>query len=242
MNDAQPDSVAALQAENRRLNKIIRALMNRSERSASLRGSDFNLFQTAVMLEEQVRQRTEELETVLREVQVLQARLEQQAICDPLTGLYNRRYLDGAFDRELARAGRSGSPVAVIMGDIDHFKAVNDTYGHRAGDEVLRAFSTLLKQNCRRSDIPCRYGGEEFLLVLVDTPEDEAVRRAEQCRQALSATPVIFGPSAIRVTASFGVASFPAAGRTRDALIAASDAALYEAKGLGRDRVTRYSG
>lgn len=242
MNDPLPDTPSAARAEILRLRKVVKALMNRSERSTSLQDSDFNLFETAVMLEEQVRQRTEEVEAALQEVQVLRARLEQQAIRDPLTGLYNRRYLDEALDRELARAGRSGTPVAVIMGDIDHFKVINDTYGHPAGDEVLRAFSTLLKQSCRRSDIPCRYGGEEFLLILVDTPEGEALQRAEHCRHAFSATPIVFESSKIQATASFGVSSFPAAGNSRDALIAAADVALYEAKDCGRDTVKRYGG
>lgn len=226
----------ALRAEIARLNKIIHALMNRAERSMSIKGSDFNLFQTAVLLDDQVRQRTAELKTALEEVQALQTRLREQAIRDPLTGLFNRRYLTETFDRELLRAHRNGSPISAIMGDIDHFKSVNDTYGHQAGDEVLRAFGTLLKQGARGSDICCRYGGEEFLLVLFDMAIDDAWRRAERLRQAVAAAAIPLGASVVRITASFGIASFPAHGETGEALIAAADAALYAAKKAGRNQ------
>lgn len=229
----------ALRAEIVRLNKVVRALMNRVEHSASLQGSDFNLFQTTILLEEQVRRRTEELETALREVRALQAQLREQAIHDPLTGLYNRRYLDETLGRELVRAQRYGHPVGVIMGDIDHFKVVNDTYGHPAGDAVLRAFGGLLQHAARGSDICCRYGGEEFLLVLFDTAMEDAFRRAEQIRAMLAATPVTWETSVIQVTASFGVSTFPEHGQTGAALIAAADAALYAAKAGGRDQVRR---
>lgn len=234
-------SEEALRAEIARLNKIILALMNRAERSMSLQGSDFNLFQTAIVLEGQVRQRTEELEAALREVQSLQAKLREQALRDPLTGLYNRRYLTETFDRELLRAERYSRPVSVIMCDIDHFKTVNDTYGHRAGDEVIKVFSELLQRNARGSDICCRYGGEEFLLVLFDMTGDDACLRTEQLRQAFAGTAITWGETDIQVTASFGVAVFPLDGRTSDVLIAAADAALYAAKDGGRNQVKRYT-
>ncbi len=231
-----------LRLEIVRLNKIIRALMNRVEHSANLGGSDFDLFQTAIVLEEQVRRRTEDLEAALREVQVLQGRLREQAIRDPLTGLYNRRYLDETLGRELIRAERHDCPVGVIMGDIDHFKTVNDRHGHPAGDEVLRVFSGLLKHSARASDICCRYGGEEFLLVLFDAATEDTLKRAEQLRATFAATAVTCETSAIRATASFGVAAFPEHGRTGEALIAAADAALYAAKDAGRNQVRRYTG
>ena len=172
-----------------------------------------------------------------RAVQVLQEELREQSTHDALTGLYNRRFLDEFFGRELLLAKRGGHPVSVIMGDLDHFKAVNDRYGHLAGDEVLRVFGTLLTNNARASDIVCRYGGEEFLLVLPGMTTEGAVERAEQLRQAMAATPVSNGVSRITVTASFGVATFPTHGRTTDELIAAADRALYSAKAQGRNRV-----
>ena len=231
----------ALRAEIVRLNKVIQALMNRAERSMSLQGSDFNLFQTAIMLETQVRQRTEELEAALHEVQLLQALLREQAIRDPLTGLYNRRYLTETFDRELLRAQRCARQVSVVMGDIDFFKDINDTHGHLAGDEVLKTFSALLNHYSRGSDISCRYGGEEFLLVLFDMAEDDAYLRTEQLRQAFAATAITWGETVIQTTVSFGVAVFPLDGHTGDMLIAAADAALYAAKDGGRNQVKRYA-
>lgn len=226
-----------MRAEIVRLNKVVRALMNQVERNTGLQGSEFNLFQTTILLEEEVRRRTEELEKALHEVQALQTQLREQAIRDPLTGLYNRRYLDETLGRELIRAERLGHPLGVIMGDLDRFKAVNDRYGHPAGDEVLRVFGGLLQHAARGSDICCRYGGEEFLLALFDTALPDVLKRAEQLRAAFAATPVLCGTSAIRLTASFGVAVFPEHGRTGAALIAAADAALYVAKDAGRNRV-----
>lgn len=360
--------VPGLQGEIARLNKIVRALMDRAERSTSAQGSDFSLFQTTVMLEEQVRSRTAELEAALlrneeinralreseakfrgvvsqslvgiaitedgkfsysnakfnqifgysaneiktlepcdiaaetdrpmvaenirkrlsgevegihyvfcglrkngavidveahgstmdidgqralismvmdisertraeRAVRELQERLREQSTHDALTGLFNRRYLEETLGRELLSAERHGHPISLIMGDLDHFKAVNDRYGHLAGDEVLRFFGALLKQHARGSDIYCRYGGEEFLLVLPLMAQDSAVERAEQLRGALAAAPIPYGASLIAVTASFGVATFPGDGHTGDELIAAADNALYAAKEAGRNRV-----
>ena len=354
--------------ENARLNKIIRALMDRAEHSTSVQGSEFSLFQTTVILEEQVRSRTAELEAALREnekinralreseakfrgvvsqslvgiviiedgrcsysnakfnqifgysaeevreigpldtvtekdralvaenlrkrlsgeaeqvhyvfrglrkdgteidveihssameiggkraliglvadvtertraaleVQALQAELREQATHDALTGLYNRRYLEDTLSRELILARRKGHPVSIVMGDIDHFKAVNDRYGHLGGDEVLRSFGDLMKRHVRGSDIYCRYGGEEFLLVLPEMRKEDAFQRAEQLRSALAAAPVVHGTSSIAVTASFGIATFPCDGRSSDELISSADRALYEAKAAGRNRV-----
>ena len=172
-----------------------------------------------------------------REMWVLQQKLAEQSVCDPLTGLYNRRYLEDALGRELILAQRQNYPISMIMVDIDHFKKVNDHYGHLAGDEVLRAVAALLKQNARGSDIYCRYGGEEFLLVLPQMPPEKAVARAEQLRCMLAAAPIRYQATAIPVTASFGVASFPVNGKAGDRVIDAADKALYEAKNAGRNRV-----
>jgi diguanylate cyclase (GGDEF)-like protein/PAS domain S-box-containing protein len=362
-----PDE-SADSAERVRLNKIIKALMDRAERNTSSQGSDFSIFQTTIMLEEQVRRRTAELEAALlenqkmnralreseakfrglvsqslvgivliedgkfsysnakfdeifgyssdevrsmgplqvaiegdralvaanidqrlsgetdhleytfrglrknsavidiechssvmhvgerqllisllmdisertraeRAVQVLQEELRELSTRDALTGLYNRRFLEESLGRELLHAERTGHPVSVIMGDLDHFKAVNDRCGHLAGDEVLRVFGSLMKHHARASDITCRYGGEEFLLILPGLTEEGAIERAELLRRTMEATRVGYGASQITVTASFGVAAFPHHGRTTDELIAAADSALYSAKSGGRNRV-----
>jgi diguanylate cyclase (GGDEF)-like protein/PAS domain S-box-containing protein len=373
MNESMPRDAGAgeqaLRNEIVRLNKIIEVLMNRAERSSSVHSSDFNLFQSAILLEEQVLRRTQELEASLREnekinralreaenkfhsvldqslvgitmvvdgrfqyanpkfaeiigysvdeilqlgptditpesdrayaieamrrglagelkqislvvnalrkdgsiitveisgnaainiggksalievwaditeklriereVNALQNQLREQAIRDPLTGLYNRLYLNESLERELILAERHDYCVSVVMTDLDHFKAVNDCYGHLAGDEVLRVFAGLMKRHSRSSDINCRYGGEEFFLVLPDMAEEKACERAEQLRAAIAAESVVFGEADIPVTASFGVASFPNDGKTGNDLMMAADKALYAAKDAGRNRV-----
>ena len=172
-----------------------------------------------------------------RKVQALNRRLARQAIRDPLTGLYNRRFMEESIARELARAARSGYPVSLVMCDIDHFKSINDDYGHQAGDRVLRAVSKLLKQRCRSSDIPCRFGGEEFLLVFPDMPGDIAKEWAEQTRAAVEAMAIKHQGKTLRVTASFGVAVYPTHGTTSQQVMSAADDAQYAAKTAGRNQV-----
>jgi diguanylate cyclase (GGDEF)-like protein len=240
-------NLESLRAEIVRLRKVVKALMNRAARSASAETSNFGLFQTTIILEEQVRRKTEELETALREnekinraFQEAQAKLREQAVRDPLTGLYNRHYLNEALARELSRARRQDLRMGVVLADIDHFKVVNDTYGHLAGDEVLRTAGALLQSNCRGYDISCRYGGEEFLLILYGLEPANAWKRSEQLRAALETTKILYDTSVIEVTASFGIAMFPAHGENGAALIAAADRALYKAKDGGRNRVEFY--
>jgi diguanylate cyclase (GGDEF)-like protein len=236
-----------LVAEIVRLRKIVKALMNRAERSASTETSNFGLFQTTIILEEQVRHKTFELETALREnerinrdLQQIQAKLQEQAIRDPLTGLYNRHYLNEALGRELDRARRQDLRVGVVLADIDHFKVVNDTYGHTAGDEVLKTVGALLQRSLREYDFSCRYGGEEFLMILPGIEPNSTRKRIEQVRAAVETTKIRYDASVIEVTASFGIAMFPANGGTGAALIAAADSALYKAKNGGRNRVDFY--
>jgi diguanylate cyclase (GGDEF)-like protein len=189
---------------------------------------------TGLVLSAVVGQRTrtaEALQRALRE-------LEEQAIRDPLTGLYNRRYLLDFLDRELTRARRAGMSLAVIMMDLDRFKQVNDTFGHDAGDCVLMEMAKLLKKSVRGSDMVCRFGGEEFLLVLTDATPETALRRCEEIRAAIKRLEPDYQGRLLRSpTASFGVALFPHHADGHDALIRASDEALYEAKRSGRDRI-----
>lgn len=173
----------------------------------------------------------------IRENEILQVQLREQAVRDPLTGLYNRRYLDEIADRELARARREGNPITLAMLDIDHFKHVNDAYGHQGGDEVLVALAELLRAHIRSADIVCRLGGEEFLLLAPDLPLHAAVERSEQLRQTFAALPICFGELTLRATLSIGLASYPEHGETLTSLIQAADKALYAAKHGGRNQV-----
>ncbi len=172
-----------------------------------------------------------------RKVRALQEQLREQANHDVLTGLYNRRYLEESLARELARAERTRDPVSVILGDLDNFKSVNDRYGHLAGDEVLRAFGELMTCHTRESDINCRYGGEEFLVVLPGITQENAMTRAELLRRQVAVARVHYHAAEIALTASFGIATFPRHGTTVDDLIAAADDAMYAAKAAGRNRV-----
>jgi diguanylate cyclase (GGDEF)-like protein/PAS domain S-box-containing protein len=171
------------------------------------------------------------------ELRALQVQLREEAIHDPLTGLYNRRYLEETLTRELARAAREGQPLSILMGDIDHFKRLNDTYGHHAGDEVLRALGGLLRNCSRSSDIPCRYGGEEFVVVLPDMSLEVARKRAELMRQNFADLRIGFDGVQLVSTVSIGVSVYPDYGTTADELIDAADQALYEAKHAGRNKV-----
>ena len=184
------------------------------------------------------REAKRQLESQLAEITQLQERLQHLVIRDPLTGLHNRRYLDEALPRELSRAKREGYSLAVVMIDLDHFKRVNDTYGHAAGDEVLRTLAATLKVGARESDIICRYGGEEFLIALPQMSLEHAMPRVEAWRLSLAGTTVMYGELAICVTLSAGIAGFPEHGGDAEKLISYADEALYQAKNAGRNRVT----
>jgi diguanylate cyclase len=177
------------------------------------------------------------LQQQLSAVHALQSQLSEQANRDPLTGLYNRRYLTTTMERELQRCQREGQPLSLLLIDLDHFKRINDTYGHTAGDETLRALAQLLNEEARASDVVCRYGGEEFLLLLPGMPQDTALQRAEHCRTRLQDMVLRFGEFEIRSTLSIGVATYPGHGQSARELIHAADHALYRAKTEGRNRV-----
>ena len=168
----------------------------------------------------------------------LRETLKNQAIRDPLTGLYNRRYLEETMDRELHRARRQKTPLGVVMMDLDHFKAFNDSLGHGAGDVLLRALAHVIIAGIRTEDIACRYGGEEFLLVLPGASLETTRERAENLRLAVKALQVQYQGRFLKsTTTSLGVAVFPDHGVTAEAVISAADSALYRAKQAGRDRV-----
>jgi diguanylate cyclase (GGDEF)-like protein len=172
----------------------------------------------------------------------LRERLRNQSIRDPLTGLFNRRYLEESLEREMSRATRDKASVAIIMLDIDHFKEFNDTYGHQAGDAALRTMADFLKKTIRGQDIVCRYGGEEFALVFGGSSVEGAHERAEALRERIKNLEIHHGGQLLRsITASMGVALFPDHGLSVSDVLRSADQALYCAKREGRDQICVWS-
>lgn len=168
----------------------------------------------------------------------LRESLREQSIRDPLTGLFNRRYMQEAFRQEISRAERKGIPLAIVMLDVDHFKRLNDQFGHDAGDTVLTRIGELLQSQIRNADIACRFGGEEFVLLLYESPLEAARQRAEKIRHAVRNLQLIHKTTSLgQLTISLGIAAFPEHGATVAALLDLADVALYAAKHAGRDRV-----
>jgi diguanylate cyclase (GGDEF)-like protein/PAS domain S-box-containing protein len=187
--------------------------------------------------EQRLRAMTDRVGPALANLKLRDA-LREMALRDGLTGMYNRRYLEDALNRELHRAERSGMPVSVVMIDIDHFKHFNDKYGHDAGDFVLSAVARAIMKCIRPSDIACRYGGEELAVVLPEANLESACARAEQLRLVIRDTNLVhLGQTLPAPTASFGVAVYPANGTKPTDLLKAADQALYRAKQEGRDRI-----
>jgi diguanylate cyclase (GGDEF)-like protein len=174
---------------------------------------------------------------VLNNAQLREA-LREQSIRDPLTGLYNRRYMQEMLSQHISRVTRHLRPLGVIMIDIDGFKNFNDTHGHAAGDALLRELGRFLQTRVRLEDVACRYGGEEFILILPESTLEGAQKRAEQLRQEANGLRARDAGQTIEgITLSLGVAVYPMHARTKDALLRAADAALYRAKREGRNRV-----
>ncbi len=164
--------------------------------------------------------------------------LESQAVHDPLTGLLNRRYIDHTLQRELYQAQRYSRPLSVIMIDIDYFKNINDTYGHKAGDTTLKETARLLQEKSRKEDIVCRFGGEEFLIVMQETTQKRALERADEIRKAVEGHSFSFNAGQTKkITISLGISAFPENGQSIEDLILRADQALYKAKKQGRNRV-----
>jgi diguanylate cyclase (GGDEF)-like protein len=173
-----------------------------------------------------------------RELTQSNLRLHDKAMRDALTGLYNRGYLEESLDREASRARRRNQPLGVMMIDIDHFKRCNDTFGHAAGDAVLRTLGQYLLSLARGEDIPCRYGGEEFVLVMTHASPATVQERAERLRLGVQELNIeCDGRNVGPITLSVGIAMFPDHGESGQAVLLAADAALYRAKQAGRNRV-----
>ena len=202
------------------------------------------IFEFSDMYETASQQRVEEY---MAEMEAMNRRLEEISVRDPLTGLYNRRYFQDRLEHEFQRAHRHSRPMALLMADIDHFKSINDTYGHQIGDEVLRSVARLMVNQTRATDITGRYGGEAFIAVLPETEASGADRVAEKLREVVAASPlhrvapgeVGAGSVPLHCTISIGVASLHPGIDSPELLIRDADAALYAAKSAGRNRVVR---
>lgn len=177
-----------------------------------------------------------------REIESKNHQLEQLALTDPLTGLPNRRAIDLWVDSQLSSAARHDFPIWVVMADLDHFKRVNDTYGHEAGDTVLKHFAAILKTNTRRSNVCGRLGGEEFVVILTHTNEEQTKIAVERIREEFAMERFRLGDATVTVTASFGIAGFSGSHAPAfTVLLARADAALYAAKNKGRNRMELHS-
>ena len=191
-------------------------------------------------VEKDLRRAMDRLQTQLIEIGVLQSQLREQAIRDALTNLFNRRYLEETLERELARAMRESYPLCVIMMDLDFFKEINDTYGHEAGDIVLKTLAETVTRQSRHGDFVCRYGGEEFVLVMPNIGIEKANERARNLHQIIDALNIPYGRFNLTTTISMGIAWYPAHGKTKEELLRAADMAMYVAKNTGRNQVIVY--
>jgi diguanylate cyclase (GGDEF)-like protein len=168
----------------------------------------------------------------------LNGKIKEQSIHDPLTGLHNRYYLDEIMSQELERAKRESIPLSIVIIDIDHFKTINDTYGHAAGDEVLKGIATCLIQSVRKNDFLFRYGGEEFVIIIPTISYEQAMQRMETCRQEIQDMQRNYEGAELSVTISAGIAVYSLHGTTQDSLLMAADKALYYSKEHGRNQIT----
>ena len=183
------------------------------------------------------RQECKQLQQKLSDIERLKNRIREQAIRDPLTNLFNRRFLNEFMERELALARRNQKPPSLVMLDLDHFKQLNDQHGHQTGDQIIELVARNLLRQSRRSDILFRYGGEEFLILLPNTTALQAGHLAEGWRAQIEQAQVFAREQQISVTISAGVACYPEHGTTAFNLIHAADQALYQAKAAGRNQV-----
>lgn len=182
----------------------------------------------------------EKLRKQITEITTLQAALHEQAIRDPLTGLFNRRHMNERLLQEVARSKRNGNSFSIIILDIDNLKEINDCYGHASGgDQILQVFADELLRVSRAEDTICRYGGDEFLIILYETPFQAAYERALEWRDVVKKIKLEHSNGDLSITFSAGVAEFPLHGNTSDEVIIQADKALYRAKKLGRDQVVK---
>jgi diguanylate cyclase (GGDEF)-like protein/PAS domain S-box-containing protein len=187
--------------------------------------------------EQALQEANRRLEAQLRHINELHEQMREQAIRDELTGVHNRRHFVAVAEHELERARRHGTALSLVMMDIDHFKHVNDVHGHAIGDAALKVVGSMLSATTRIGDLACRLGGEEFAVLLMGMGHEGALERAEKWRSTLAETSIPTDAAALRLTASFGVATFPSQAAALVELMKVADTRLYRAKSLGRDRV-----
>lgn len=191
-------------------------------------------------LENDLKYANEVLSNQLDEINKLRDELQEQAIRDPLTNAYNRRYLSEFLDREVARAERENKPVTIVIMDMDNFKQFNDTYGHKCGDVILQSITKFLQEHSRRGDVVCRYGGEEFVILMPNVSLEIGYERADMWRQDFSESAIEYDGMKLFATFSAGVATFPQHGMTGDVILQAADKALYKSKDAGKNKVLQY--
>ncbi len=197
-------------------------------------GTDNEVLETMSLLNNELSLLSRELGKKNRELESAHRKITELSRTDPLTGIANRRYFQIRYEETFALSQRHEFPLSVVMMDLDHFKRINDTLGHNAGDEVLMTFAGVLRQNCRLEDFPARFGGEEFIVFLPHTQSEKALVFADRIRQILSGMNILENDQ-LRVTVSVGIAQLRT-GDTPEGLIRRADEALYDAKELGRNR------
>lgn len=188
--------------------------------------------QTGKQLEKEVKEQVKETTSILREQK---EDVERKAVIDELTGVFNRRYFETRLEEELTLARRFRTKLCLVMFDIDHFKKVNDTYGHQAGDTILQEVTEVAKASLSSVDAQCRYGGEEFCIIMPETEIEEAIDIAEKVRESIETHAFYGGDTLIKVTISLGIAEYPTHATMKEALIEKADKALYNAKQTGRN-------
>jgi diguanylate cyclase (GGDEF)-like protein/PAS domain S-box-containing protein len=234
IDSATPGFFGSLQAERLRAFSLQAAI---SIENTSLYTKSLHELEERKRAQAKLWRANKKLKLQLAEIEALQVKLREQAIRDALTGLFNRRYLGEILPDTIEQCRRENLPLSLIMLDIDHFKAVNDAYGHQAGDLILQYIGKLLLEGNTATKIPCRYGGEEFAVVLCDTTLDQAQAYAENLRQEFSQYKLLIGENVVQATTSIGIAVLYTHGQNEHALLTAADNALYLAKQSGRNCV-----
>lgn len=222
------------------ISQVCQPIIDKDGKYLGVRGSNRDITEKR-LTDQKLQAAYEQVSKQLKEIEQLHENLREQAIRDPLTGLYNRRYMEEALKQENSRAIREGHNISVVMLDVDDLKKINDEFGHIVGDKALQILGEHLRSLTRVEDIACRYGGDEFLIILHNMPARDAYKRAEEWRVHLEEKKVPYGHKDITITFTAGIASFPAGRKTVEQIIVAADNALYKAKMQGRNQVIVYN-